>query len=302
MNRPYKLLLAAWFLITVSCQPPVKQENQRVQTDASPAVQLYLDNPRYLQYKGQPVILISSAEHYGAVLNLDFDYRLYLEALGSEGFNYTRIFIGTYYEPVQNIFGIQKNTLAPEPGRFLAPWVKVDGKYDLERFNPEYFNRLKDFLQEAEKQGIVVEVTLFTSIYAEGAWVLSPFHFGNNLNGVGDLDFRLVNTLYNGGLQKIQREYIRKMVRELNGFDNFFFEIQNEPWADNGCLAAYVNEGDDRAFSRPWQNRGWTLRRSKRLPSIHWHPARPLFIPRYCRAWGRSTTNGTGRYPSFGVP
>jgi len=23
------------------------------------------------------------------------------------------------------------------------------------------------------------------------------------------------------------------MVRELNEFDNFFFEIQNEPWADH---------------------------------------------------------------------
>jgi len=218
-------------------------------------VQLCRDNPRYLEYQGEPVLLISSAEHYGAVLNLDFDYQTYLQTLGEEGFNYTRIFTGTYFEPVQNIFGIRKNTLAPVPDRFLAPWVKEDGKYDLERFNPEYFIRLKDFLQEAEKQGIVVEVTLFTSIYAEGAWVLSPFHAGNNSNGVGDLDFRLVNTLHNGGLKKIQERYIREMVQELNDFDNFFFEIQNEPWADNGCLAGFANEGDDQVFARPWQKR-----------------------------------------------
>jgi hypothetical protein len=255
MPKNTVLSLVAFLFLSASCQPPETRDQQTIQAEPSAVVQLCRDNPRYLEYQGEPIILMSSAEHYGAVLNLDFDYQEYLETLAREGFNYTRIFTGTYFEPVQNIFGIQKNTLAPDPDRFLAPWVKENGKYDLERFNPEYFIRLKDFLQEAEKQGIVVEVTLFTSIYAEGAWILSPFHADNNSNGVGDLDFRRVNTLYNGGLKEIQERYIRKMVQELNGFDNLFFEIQNEPWADNGCLAGFANEGDDRVFSRSWQKR-----------------------------------------------
>lgn len=255
MLRHTTVFLIAVFLFLVSCQSSTSKDRPVTQTEPTAVVQLCQDNPRYLEYQGEPVLLISSAEHYGAVLNLDFDYKIYLETLGKEGFNYTRIFTGTYFEPVQNIFGIQKNSLAPEPERFLAPWVKENGKYDLERFNPEYFIRLKDFLQEAKKQGIVVELTLFTSIYAEGAWILSPFHADNNSNGVGDLDFHLVNTLHNGGLKKIQEQYIRKMVQELNEFDNLFFEIQNEPWADNGCLAGFANEGDDRVFSRPWQKR-----------------------------------------------
>jgi len=117
--------------------------------DVPGPVCLHEGNPRYLEYKGKPVILITSAEHYGAVLNLDFDYRLYLETLAGEGFNYTRIFAGSYLEPVDNIFGIRKNTLAPLPGSYMAPWVRENGKYDLERFNPDYFSRLKDFVRYA---------------------------------------------------------------------------------------------------------------------------------------------------------
>lgn len=255
MYKHLYLVLAAILLLSITCQSPVKDSQEIVQTASTPTVKLCTDNPRYIEYQGEPVILITSAEHYGAVLNLDFDYKTYLATLGEEGFNYTRIFTGTYFEPVENIFNITNNTLAPDPERFLAPWFKENGKYDLERFNPEYFSRLKDFLQEAEKQGIVVEVTLFTSIYAEGAWVLSPFHPENNMNGVGEVDFRRVNTLYNGGLKQIQEKYVRMMVNELNESDNIFFEIQNEPWADNGCLAAFANENDDRVFKRSWQKR-----------------------------------------------
>ncbi|MCK4992254.1 MAG: hypothetical protein KAS29_17270, partial [Bacteroidales bacterium] len=117
-------VLTFMILLVASCQ-----------VGSSEAVRLYPGNSRYLEYQGEPVILITSAEHYGAVVNLDFDYKLYLETLGNEGFNYTRIFAGTYIEPVDNIFGIQKNTLAPLPESYLAPWVRENGKYDLDRFN-----------------------------------------------------------------------------------------------------------------------------------------------------------------------
>ncbi len=223
--------------------------------DAEGTLCLCPENPRYLQYRGQPVILITSAEHYGAVVNMDFDELTYLETLSREGFNYTRVFGGTYIEPVENIFGIEKNTLAPLPGRFLAPWEKADNLYDLERFSQAYLDRLTRFLSEAEKRGIIVELTLFTSIYAEGAWALSPLNAANNRNLTEAPDFRRVNTLYNGGLKKYQEQYIRRLVRELNRFDNLFYEIQNEPWADNGNLVSFVNEEDKEIFTRTWQKR-----------------------------------------------
>ncbi len=38
---------------------------------------LHPDNPRYFLFRGKPAVLITSGEHYGAVLNRDFDYVAY---------------------------------------------------------------------------------------------------------------------------------------------------------------------------------------------------------------------------------
>ena len=253
MKRFSILSLPLLFLLIFSCKTPSVKNTGVKEVRSAETLRLFPENPRYLEYKGNPLILITSAEHYGAFLNLDFDYRVYLETLAKEGFNYTRIFMGSYIEPVENIFGIKRNTLAPKPGSFIAPWVEEEGKYNLSRFNPQYFQRLENFVLEAARQGIVVEITLFTSIYAEGAWELSPFNVRNNINGVGDIPFQRVNTLFNGDLLSFQEAYIRKLVRELNPHDNIFFEIQNEPWSDNQNLAGFVNESDEEVHIRNWQ-------------------------------------------------
>src|SRR6185437_2583634 len=56
-------------------------------------------NPHYYLFNGKPTILITSAEHYGGVVNKDFDYVTYLDALKSYGLNYTRIYAGAMFEP-----------------------------------------------------------------------------------------------------------------------------------------------------------------------------------------------------------
>lgn len=37
-------------------------------------ISLHPENPHYFLFRDKPTILITSAEHYGAVINLDFDY------------------------------------------------------------------------------------------------------------------------------------------------------------------------------------------------------------------------------------
>ncbi len=55
---------------------------------------LHPENPHYLLFRGKPTILMGSTEHYGAVLNGDFDYVPYLEELESKKLNLTRTFSG----------------------------------------------------------------------------------------------------------------------------------------------------------------------------------------------------------------
>src|SRR6187431_1581664 len=83
---------------------------------------LHPNNPHYFLWRGKPTVLVTSAEHYGAILNLDFDYVRYLDELQAHGLNHTRAFAGTYRE-VPTSFGITDNTLAPKPGKFLCPWA-----------------------------------------------------------------------------------------------------------------------------------------------------------------------------------
>ena len=202
-------------------------------------IQVHLTNPHYLLYKGEPRVLITSAEHYGAVLNLDFDYKKYLQNLHEEGMDYTRIFTGSYVENAQS-FGIEKNTLAPVEGKFITPWARSEvpgyinggNKFDLDKWNPEYFSRLQDFVATAEKLDIIVEVTFFSSIYRDDYWAYCPFYSENNINNTDRIERIFVNTKRNGNLFNYQEAMVRKIVWELNSFDNVIYEIQNEPWSD----------------------------------------------------------------------
>jgi len=232
---------------------------------AGEALALHPRNPRYLVYRGQPTVLVGSGEHYGAVLNPDLDYRTYLETLAADGLNLTRVFVGSYLERSGD-FGIAQNTLAPAPGRALVPWARsaepgyaLGGKkFDLDRWDPAYFDRLHGFVAAAREASVVVEVTLFSSHYG-GGWEQSPLHVSNNVNGVGDVRKERANTLDNGNLRARQEALVRKIVSELRDADNVYFEVQNEPWADRpvtvDILHPYIEPGEMKAEGMFWQNR-----------------------------------------------
>ena len=97
---------------------------------ASP-IRLHPGNPHYFEFRGKAVVLVTSGEHYGAVINGAFDYRRYLDTLAKDGLNLTRLFGGSYIEIPAQSFGIRRNTLAPEPEHFIAPWARSGGKFDL---------------------------------------------------------------------------------------------------------------------------------------------------------------------------
>jgi hypothetical protein len=59
-------------------------------------LRLHPKNPRYFLFRGRSTVLLTAGEHYGAVVNRDFDYVRYLEAIRSYGFNLTRLFTGSF--------------------------------------------------------------------------------------------------------------------------------------------------------------------------------------------------------------
>ena len=222
-------------------------------------ISLHPENPHYFLWRGKPTVLITSGEHYGALLNRAFNYKRYFATLQSHGLNLTRTFSGAYCEPV-GAFKIVRNTLAPAAGDLICPWARTDSpgyanggnKFDLTKWDPEYFQRLRNFVSEANRHGIVVELVLFCPFYKDGMWDLSPMNVRNNVNGIGNMARTEVYTLGHEDLLAVQDAMVRRIVEALKDFDNLYYEICNEPyfggvteeWQDH--IAGVIVEAESR--------------------------------------------------------
>ena len=258
MKKPGAYLLISLLTASAIAQVPVK---------------LHPDNPHYFLWRNKPAVLVTSGEHYGAVINLDFDYRLYLETLNKLKLNHTRIFLGDYLEP-EHAFCIEKNTLSPAPGRFIAPWKRSSipgfalggNKFDLDKWDPAYFERLHDFMDYADKMGVVVEADLF---FLGPTFDNHPMNPANNVNGTETPDFRGYLTLQYSKILKYQEAYTRKMVDELNKYDNLIINICNEPWFSNQEHPGFASPPADK--TKAWIERvsEWIVDEEKNLPKKH---------------------------------
>src|SRR5262245_852344 len=245
--------ILAWVLLGGVMSPGFVRDSR----GAEP-LKLHPENPHYVVFRGKPTVLGASTEHYGAVLNRDFDFRPYLDELKAAGLNYTRIISGVYSEP----WGEPFNTLNPPRGRLLTPWARsttpgfADGgnKFDLDWWDDSYFQRLREFIDKAGKRGVVVELTLFCNWYDDNQWRLSPLYARNNAGGVGDRDSKQVNSLRSGDVLRHQEAMVRKIVAEVNDLDNVFFEVCNEPGAEGDWM--------DRMAEIIWEAEG-------KLPNRH---------------------------------
>ena len=213
---------------------------------AQDAVRIDPANPKYLLFRSKPLILLSASEHYGSVINRPFDFERYLDDAQAHKMTMTRTFL--LYRELQSARN-PSSPCKPESPDFIAPFPRtgpgkaMDGEpmYDLDQWNPEYFDRLHKFLDAASKHGIVVELTVFSNTYADGVWALNPFRAENNLQHVGKISWEEYISLKDPELVRRQSEYARKIIDETAGYDNVFYEICNEP---GGGITGHVSAAD----------------------------------------------------------
>ena len=205
------VLLCAFHVIPASAAQPVRVHQQ---------------NPYILEFRGNPTLLRTYGPHYGWVFDSSLNYLPHFNVFQRDGMNLTRIWCMGYP--------------ADKPGDFIQPWPRSTtggnaldglGKWDFSTWNQAYFDRIKTFAQEASDRGIVVEFTFFSTFYDDLEWTKSPFHPSNNVQGYGSSSNRYeCMRPTDGNLLAAQKAAVRKIVRELNGFDNVYYEIQNEPF------------------------------------------------------------------------
>jgi hypothetical protein len=192
--------------------------------------------------QGRPVRLAGSHHWDNLIDNGErpggFDFERYLDRLAGWGHNFIRLW--THEAWTHDL--TPRVYLRPGPGRAL------DGRprFDLTRFNPEYFERLRGRVVRAGERGFYVSVMLFNgwSIHNKGEgnpWHHHPFNRENNLQRIdGDPDARGegsdVHTLRVPEITRLQEAYVQKVVETVGDLDPVLWEISNEspresvPW------------------------------------------------------------------------
>jgi hypothetical protein len=216
--------------------------NQDGITPATGPLTISSANPRYFNDgSGRPIYLTglhggSELQDYawGEVLN----YPVFLDLLVSHNLNFMRMWV----VETTRLTDQQNPLTIPMPYERVGPGSALDSepKFDLRRFDPAYFDRLRSRVVAARDRGIYVMVMLFQgfSIESKGSpkrnpWSGHPYHSANNVNGInGDADGNgegeEVHTLKIPAVTRLQETYLRKVVDTLNDLDNVLYEIANE--------------------------------------------------------------------------
>jgi Protein of unknown function (DUF4038)/Domain of unknown function (DUF5060)/Family of unknown function (DUF6298) len=212
------------------------------------------ENPRYFtDGSGRAVFLTGShtwanfQERGVEGTTPNFDYERYLDFMQGLGHNFMRMWRWEHAQWMQ--FVPRKTLVRYKPMAYMrtGPGKALDGKpkFDLTRFNPAYFDRLRRRVMAAGQRGIYVSVMLFQGFSVEqkgtsgvdpkkgNPWDGHPYNARNNINGInGDLDGNgegeETHTLKDPRITKLQEAYVRKVIDTLNDLDNVLWEISNE--------------------------------------------------------------------------
>jgi Family of unknown function (DUF6298) len=202
-------------------------------------------NPRYFS-DGTKAVYLAGAHTWANLQDRgktdpppEFDFEQHLDFLSRYNHNFTRMWAWEHARWAPWTPGdVYFRPLAYER---TGPGVARDGgpRFDLTRFDPQYFVRLRSRVAAAGARGIYVSVMLFQGWSIDkkkgpgNPWPGHPYHRDNNINGVdGDLDNddngKEVHTLGSPQILALQETYVRKVVDTLNDLDNVLWEISNE--------------------------------------------------------------------------
>lgn len=210
------------------------------------------DNPRYFMDGGGRAVYLTGSHTWANIqergfegVTPDFDYPAYLRFLKHYNHNFTRLWAWEHASYMQ--FTDKKIRYIPLRYKRTGPGKALDGglKFDVSKFNDEYFSRLRKRIAAAQVEGIYVAVMLFQgfSIEQKGTiginpekgnpWNGHPYNKNNNINNVNgdpnsDGEGREIHTLRIPAVTKLQERFVIKIIDMLNDFDNIIWEISNE--------------------------------------------------------------------------
>ena len=181
----------------------------------------------------QDILLTQSKEEY-------LDYGLYLDAMETYNHNFFRLWM--FENAAWAPWTTDKITFDPLPFARTGPGTALDGepRFNLDLWNEEYFERLRDRVVKAGERGMYAAIMLFQGwsankpviIRGGKPWDGHPFNKNNNINGVdgeaGNNDGLDAYSLKIPSVISYQEAYIKKVIDTVNHLDNVLYEITNE--------------------------------------------------------------------------
>ena len=204
-------------------------------------------NPRYFADSSGRVVFLAGSHTWNDLQDGGltdpppaFDYDAFLDSLGAHGQNFFRLW--RWEQAWGNAGTAGPYRVWPDAYQRTGPGLALDGKprFDLTRFDPAYFGRLRSRVAKAQARGIYVAVMLFDGWSVErkrrgmtNPWEGHPFNRRNNVNGVdGDPDGRgdgsATHTLRDPVVTRLQEAYVRRVVDAVGDLDNVLYEVSNE--------------------------------------------------------------------------
>ncbi|HNQ89139.1 MAG TPA: hypothetical protein PKM73_11035 [Verrucomicrobiota bacterium] len=167
LRRSLTWVLACWILdstgVSRGAEAPVPAANPKAGADR---IQPWPTNPRYWQYKGQPVLLLGGSKDDN-LFQLP-ELKDHLDEIRAAGGNYIR------------------NTMSDriDKGFEVYPFKRLpDGKYDLGQWNEEYWQRFENLLRWTAERDIIVQIEVWDRFdYSTKNWEPHPYNPKNNVN------------------------------------------------------------------------------------------------------------------------
>jgi len=218
-------------------------------------------NPHYFQdAHGVPLILAGSQTWNtfqdwgagGAVQPLDFD--AFVKFLTAHGHNFTLLW--TVEMPKFCGLPVTQDsppdfTVSPLPWQRTGPGDATDGglKFDLEKFDPAFFSRLRARVQALNKAGVYAGVYLFTGEFLNIYRCASdgyPLTGRNNINHVDDgyvegkHGTAAVSMTAPNAITQFQDAYVEKLIDTLNDLPNVLWVVSEEAPPDSTWWNAHL--------------------------------------------------------------
>lgn len=224
------------------------ESDERSSPTSGPLV-VHSQNPRYFADASGQAVYLTGSHMWNNLVDMGpsdpppvLDYSAYLDFLERLDHNFMRLWAWELVSWDTRANGKhghgEIHTVGPHPFARIGPGNALDGKpkFDLTRFDPIYFQRLRERVIAAGKRGVYVSIMLFEgwgTQFIEGAFRQHPFHPDNNVNDIdGNLDGNAhgveIHTLGIPAITRLQEAYIRKVVDTVNDLDNVLYEVSNE--------------------------------------------------------------------------